>query len=215
MHLIIINLFCPLSAKLEINIYLFNKLCVAHLLIFEPRFSAFAAREFKEMNHRGKVTINWDIAAMGTNAEQVFDQLWKITSSNPKRTITSVCPLPNNSISRRLWSSLVSFSGFSPDIPWGNAPKKLVRKLAHNLVACPIEITGKGTFKEEFVTAGGVNLKEINMKNMESKKCPGLFFCGELVNVDGVTGGFNFLNCWATGFVAGHGAADYCQEQVN
>lgn len=174
------------------------------------RLSAFGAREFKEMNYRGKVTINWDTSM--DNAEQIFEELWKVTSSNPKRSVASACPLPNNSIPRRLWSSLVSFSGFAPDSLWGNAPKKLVRKLANNLITCPIEFTGKGTFKEEFVTAGGVNLKEINMKNMESKKCPGLFLCGEIINVDGVTGGFNFLNCWGTGFVAGHGAADYCRE---
>jgi len=103
-------------------------------------------------------------------------------------------------------------SGFAEDTVWGGASKKLVRKLAQNIVACPLEITGKGTFKEEFVTAGGIPLKEINMKNMESKMCPGLFFCGELINVDGVTGGFNFMNCWSTGYTAGHGAADYCLE---
>ena len=174
------------------------------------RLSAFAAREFKEMNYRGQMKINWDTAALGNNEEQLFEQLWTITSSNPKRNVSSVCPIPNNSIPRRLWSSLVLASGFKSDTSWGDTPKKLVRKLANNLVSYPMEFTGKGTFKEEFVTAGGVSLKEIDMKDMQSKKCPGLFFCGELINVDGVTGGYNFMNCWSTGFVAGHGSADYC-----
>jgi hypothetical protein len=135
------------------------------------RLSAFAARDFNEMNYRGEVTINWDVPSLGTNVEQVFEKLWKITSSNPKRTVTSACPPSiSSSIPRRLWSSLVSASGLSKELIWGNTPKKGIRKLANNLVACPLEYTGKGTFKEEFVTAGGVSLKEIEMKTMESKK---------------------------------------------
>lgn len=173
------------------------------------RLSAFAAHEFKEMNYRGNILVNWD-TILGNNVENVLDELWKVTASNPKRTVASICPLPNNSIPRRLWSALVQYSGFAPDTVWGNASKKLVRQLATNLVACPIEVTGKGTFKDEFVTAGGVSLKGIDMKRMESKIHPGLFVCGELLNVDGVTGGFNFMNCWSTGFVAGNSAVEHC-----
>ena len=170
------------------------------------RLSAFAAREFKDINYRGTVTINWDINAVSmdkSNPEQVLEELWKMTTSNPKRKVTSLCPLPNNAIPRRLWQALVLHSGFTADSQWGSAPKKAVRRLAQNMVACPLEITSKGTFKEEFVTAGGVDLKEINMQTMGSKNCQGLFLCGEVINVDGVTGGFNFMNCWSTGFVAG------------
>ncbi|CAJ1942266.1 unnamed protein product [Cylindrotheca closterium] len=178
------------------------------------RLSAFAAREFQEINYRTHITVHWD-TGIGSNAEEVFEKLWQVTSSNPKRTVSSLCPIPNNQIPRRLWSALVEYSGLGSNdsnpngILWGGAPKKLVRKLATNLVACPLEVTGKGTFKEEFVTAGGVSLEELEMKTMESKKCPGVFLCGELINVDGVTGGFNFMNCWATGFMAGHSSADY------
>jgi len=160
------------------------------------------------MNYRGHVTINWDTQIFGNNAEHLLEELWKVTSTNPRRSVVSVCPLPGNSIPRRLWSALVLASGFSSETTWGNAPKKLVRKLASNLVACPLEFTGKGTFKDEFVTAGGVDLKEIDMKTMESKICPGLFFCGEVINVDGVTGGYNFMNCWATGYVAGESCSE-------
>jgi hypothetical protein len=177
------------------------------------RLSAFAAREFKDINYRGQVTINWDISAASMekgNPEHVLEELWKVTFTNPKRNVASLCPLPNNSIPRRLWQALVLHSGFTADCKWGSAPKKTLRKLAQNLVACPLEITSKGTFKEEFVTAGGVDLKEINMKTMESKVCPGLFLCGEVINVDGVTGGFNFMNCWSTGFVAGESSS--CQS---
>lgn len=139
------------------------------------RLSAFAAREFQEINYRTQIAVHWD-TAIGSNEEEVFDKLWQVTSSNPKRTVSSACPIPNNQIPRRLWSALVEHSGLgssesNPEgILWGNAPKKLVRKLAMNLVACPLEVTGKGTFKEEFVTAGGVSLQELDMKTMESKK---------------------------------------------
>lgn len=174
------------------------------------RLSAFAAREFKDINYRGTVTINWDTQAASMdkgNPEQVLEELWKVTLSNPKRNVASLCPLPNNAIPRRLWQALVLYSGFTKDCKWGSANKKSVRKLAQNLVACPLEITSKGTFKEEFVTAGGVDLKQINMKTMESKVCEGLYLCGEVINVDGVTGGFNFMNCWSTGFVAGESSS--------
>ena len=173
------------------------------------RLSAFAAHEFKERNYRGQLLVHWD-TTLGDNVESVLEELWKCTVSNPKRAVASTCPLSNHSIPRRLWSALVLHSGFEQDILWGAASKKLVRQLATNLVACSIEITGKGTFKEEFVTAGGVSLKHIDMKKMESKIHPGLFVCGELLNVDGVTGGFNFMNCWSTGYVAGHAAVDHC-----
>ena len=177
------------------------------------RLSAFAAHEFKAQNYRGPIRIHWDTASLGDNVDAVLDELWKITTSNPKRTVASACPVLNNSIPRRLWSALVLYSGFESDAVWGGAPKKLVRQLATNLVACELEVTGKGTFKDEFVTAGGVSLKSVDMKRMESKLHPGLFVCGELLNIDGVTGGFNFMNCWSTGYVAGHSAVEHCHEQ--
>ena len=174
------------------------------------RLSAFAAREFRDINYRGHVTINWDAGSLpNSNPDQVLEELWKVTQTNPKRGVASVCPLPNNSIPRRLWQALVLSSGFTSDSKWGSVSKKSVRLLAQNIVECRLEITSKGTFKEEFVTAGGVDLKEINMKTMESKICPGLFLCGEVINVDGVTGGYNFMNCWSTGFVAGESSSSY------
>ena len=179
------------------------------------RLSAFGAREFAACNYRGHLIVHF-APELGTT-DQVADLLWKVTNANPKKTVVSVCPLLFSSssssesgttaIPRRLWAALVLAAGFEPGHTWGQASKKLVRKLAMQICECPIEMTGKGTFKDEFVTAGGVLLKEINMTTMESKKCPGLFFCGELIDVDGVTGGYNFLNAWSTGFVAGKSAS--------
>ena len=188
------------------------------------RLSAFAARDFADVNYRGPITIHWD-TSLPTNVEELFEELWKFTMASPKRKISSGCPLPNNNIPRRLWANLVSRVGsgsgkvggskvvaIPQDLVWGNANKKMIRHLASQIATCRLEITGKGTFKDEFVTAGGVNLKEINMKHMASKVCNGLFLCGEVINVDGVTGGYNFMNCWSTGYVAGHGAAEYCKQ---
>lgn len=191
-------------------------LLVTHHGISGPatlRLSAFGAREFRDMNYRGLVTINWDAPALGENVEDVFDELWKCTTAMPKRNVASVCPIHGNAIPRRLWSALVLASGFPSEAEWGNTPKKVVRQLATNLLAFPLEFTGKGTFKEEFVTAGGVSLKEIDMKTMESKVCPGLYLCGEVINVDGITGGYNFMNCWSTGHVAGESSVCFDELQ--
>jgi predicted Rossmann fold flavoprotein len=187
------------------------------------RLSAFGAREFATANYRGDLKIHW--APDLGRTDDVFDQLWATTVSNPKKTVSSQCPVmiksvakdgtisSGSAIPKRLWSTLVQAAGFDDTQVWGQAGKKLVRSLAEHVAACPLELTGKGTFKEEFVTAGGVSLTALDMKTMQSRKVNGLFFCGELINVDGVTGGYNFLNCWATGYMAGTSAAAYVQTR--
>jgi len=113
-------------------------------------------------------------------------------------------------IPKRLWYSLVTNACGIPDTTtWADANKKSIRKLSTLMAECDVQVTGKGTFKDEFVTAGGVALKEIDMKTMMSKSCSGFFLCGEVINVDGVTGGYNFMNCWGTGHVAGSSAVDF------
>ncbi|KAL3812095.1 hypothetical protein ACHAXA_002792 [Cyclostephanos tholiformis] len=106
-------------------------------------------------------------------------------------------------IPKRLWSALVQHSEIPNDTIWGNASKSMIRSLSNNLSAFPLCVTSKGIFKEEFVTAGGVALNEVQMSSMQSKITPGLFMCGEVLDVDGVTGGFNFMGCWSTGYLAG------------
>lgn len=213
------------SAKLEFKYTVPNQkkkkslvqegpLLITHHGISGPatlRLSAFGARQFHDANYRGDVTIHW--APELGNTETITDALWKVTSLSTKRTVASSCPLQlrdgSSPIPRRLWSALViQECGIDKDRKWGDASKKQIRALARAIGEFVIDVTGKGVFKEEFVTAGGVALKDINMKNMESKKNLGLFLCGEVIDVDGVTGGFNFMNCWSTGFVAGNGAAD-------
>jgi predicted flavoprotein YhiN len=187
------------------------------------RLSAFGARDFHQANYRGTLCIHW--APDLGNVEDIVQDLWKMTQTNPKRMVSTGCPLTVTStmkdssefvdktiaaIPKRLWYSFVVHGcGIDPNTTWAEISKKSVRKLASLMAECNLQVTGKGTFKEEFVTAGGVALKEIDMKLMMSKSCPGFFLCGEVINVDGVTGGFNFMNCWGTGFVAGTSAADF------
>ena len=102
----------------------------------------------------------------------------------------------------RLWEYLLQQSGIDPDLRWADLPAKEQNKLIKNLCAQEFNVKGKTTFKEEFVTAGGIQLNEIDHNTMQSKNIPGLFFAGEVINVDGVTGGFNFQNAWTTGWIA-------------
>jgi len=182
------------------------------------RLSAFAAREFSSVNYQCEVSINfgpqWEqeqLAKSGGNS--AFDDcLWDVTRLIPKRKVAKSCPLfckrsEDPIIPKRLWSRLVECSGISRDTNWGDVSKAKIKKLAQNLSSFSLNVTSKGVFKEEFVTAGGVDLKEVIMSKMESRHVPGLHFCGEVLDVDGVTGGFNFMGCWATGFVAGQSAA--------
>lgn len=177
------------------------------------RLSAFAARELHDVNYRGEVIVHW--ASQFGSATDIETLLWSLTTKSPKRMVSSACPLltreGSSVIPRRLWSSMVEQCGFENGSRWCEAPKKKVRALSRCISEFHLEFTGKGVFKEEFVTAGGISLKEIDMKTMGSKKCPGLFCCGELINVDGVTGGYNFQNCWSTGFVSGNSAADFAR----
>lgn len=162
----------------------------------------------------------------GSSEGILVDFLWEMTRRSPKRQISSGSPLlmkgvgeeedessnSNNMpiIPKRLWSALVHHSGITPTTSWGDASKSMIRSLANNISSFSLTVTSKSVFKDEFVTAGGVHLKEVQMTNMESRVTPGLFMCGEVLDVDGVTGGFNFMGCWSTGFLAGEGAAAFC-----
>ena len=114
--------------------------------------------------------------------------------------MANVNPFP---ITNKIWMYLIEKSGIHADAKWSECNGKLKNKLVNNLLNDRYTVSGKTTFKEEFVTAGGVALHEINPQTMESKKIKGLFFAGEILDIDGVTGGFNFQAAWTTAFVAG------------
>ena len=176
-------------------------LLITHWGISGPvtlKLSAWAARYLYDRKYNSILEINW---LPRYNQETLKQELLRIKATTPKKKILTYCPL---SLPKRLWQSLVKYVGIKPDKIWADLSKKELNKLIIEIVQGQYQITGKGVFKEEFVTCGGVSLKEINFKTMESKICLGLYFAGEVLDIDGVTGGFNFQSAWTTGWLAGN-----------
>ena len=165
------------------------------------KLSAWGARSLSDLKYTSSLKINW---LPEYNQETLKEYLLNIKSEHPKKKIFGFCPL---NLPKRLWKSLVAYAAINHDKIWTELSKKELTKLVAELVQGEYKITGKGVFKEEFVTCGGVSLKEINFKTMESKKCPGLYFAGEVLDIDGVTGGFNFQSAWTTSWLAGQAIA--------
>lgn len=161
------------------------------------KLSAFGAQWLFDKNYNSNAHIRW-VADMGEN--DIIDQLTNFKNQHPKKKVTSN---PLFSLPARLWEHIAEKSEIEVDIVWQNLPKKHFHKLVQNLFCYIVHVEGKTTFKEEFVTAGGVNLGEVNPETMESKLVKGLFFAGEVLNIDGITGGFNFQAAWSTGYLAG------------
>jgi predicted Rossmann fold flavoprotein len=160
------------------------------------KLSAWAAREMKQSAYKGISTINW----MGAeNSNDVKNRLNRMKSGNLKSYLKNVYP---ENLPKRFWLSLLDKCSINQDKQWAQISKKEVAQLCQALVASQLNISGQNRFKDEFVECGGVALHEIDFKTMESKICPGLFFAGEILDVDGITGGFNFQNAWTTGWVA-------------
>lgn len=166
------------------------------------RLSAWGARILSENNYRFTISINW------LNEERTDDVLiilQQIKNEQSKRLISKKAPfdLPN-----RLWEQLVLTSGINERAKWADVSKQQLVALTHQLTKGTYSINGKSTFKEEFVTAGGIDLKEIDFKTMESKLLSQLYFTGEVINVDAITGGFNFQNAWTTAYLAAQSIAN-------
>ena len=159
------------------------------------RLSAWGARILAERNYQFTISVNW---LPDTTSEEATTLLKDLKLEHAKKVVSKKSPfeLPN-----RLWESLVLASGIADDIKWADISKLQLQQLAAQLTAGEFLVNGKSTFKEEFVTAGGIDLKEINFKTMESKLHEGLYFAGEIVNVDAITGGFNFQNAWTSAFI--------------
>lgn len=160
------------------------------------RLSAWGARLLAEKQYQFKVQINW---LPEQTLEQTLRQLQRYRTELAKRTVQSKSPfdLPN-----RLWESLTTAAGFQEQTKWADSTKMQLQQLAEQLCNCQFKVNGKSTFKEEFVTAGGIDLKEVQFKTMQSKRYPSLYFAGEIVDIDAITGGFNFQHAWTSGFIA-------------
>ena len=167
------------------------------------RLSAWGANLLAAKNYQFTIQVNW---LNDATFEETFETLKELKTVHSKKIISKKSPFdfPN-----RLWESLVHAAGIgtfstsndSQDVKWGDVSNKQLMALAVQLTNGEFQVNGKSTFKEEFVTAGGIDLKEINFKTMESKLLPNLYFAGEIVNIDAITGGFNFQNAWTSGFI--------------
>jgi predicted Rossmann fold flavoprotein len=166
------------------------------------RLTAFAARALKDTGYRGELRLDW---SGGASSADLLERLQQVRQEQARRLLVNARPWPQ--LSRRLWSHLLERHGVAADLRWADLRRQQETRLLEALRSSRYTIGGRGPFGEEFVTAGGVTLGEVNLATMESRRVPGLFFAGELLDVDGVTGGFNFQHCWTSGWLAGDAIA--------
>ena len=159
------------------------------------RLSAWGARELFDKKYQFLIQVNW---LNDVTFEEAMDTLKNLKQEHAKKAVSKKSPFE---FANRLWESLAAASGIAEEIKWADLSKQQLHNLANQLTNGEFQVNGKSTFKEEFVTAGGIDLKEINFKTMESKLFPNLYFAGEIMNVDAITGGFNFQNAWTSGFI--------------
>ncbi len=168
------------------------------------KISAWGARELAEQDYNFQIEVNW--VPKIDPLEVINDQ----RNQAGKRQVATYSPFPD--IPKRLWQSFLKASSIPEKTLWSQLAKPQITKLIYQLSQSKFHVDGKSLYKDEFVTCGGVPLKEINLKTMESKLQSGIYFAGEIMNVDGITGGFNFQNAWTTGFHAGMDVAYNCVE---
>ncbi len=174
-----------------------DALLITHQGISGPaviKLSAFAARELADAHYQTKIRINW--------ANASFDTVWqKLNDCKKTQGNKKVKNSPQFGLPKRLWEFLTFESGIA-DNTWQNTGKKSLRQLAQTISEFTTDLTGKSTFKDEFVTCGGISRKEIDFKTMQSRLHSGLFFAGEVIDIDALTGGFNFQAAWSTAWIA-------------
>ncbi len=158
--------------------------------------SAVAARELADRNYDFNASINW----LGdTKEDDARETMTAMRTQQGKQLVQNKNPFD---LPRRLWEFLVQQSGVSEETRWGDLPATVQNKLIERLLRDVYHVKGKTTFKEEFVTCGGVTISEVDPQTMESRKAPGIFFAGEILDVDGITGGYNFQHAWSSGWIA-------------
>ncbi len=166
------------------------------------KLSAFGARILADKNYKYSVSVNW----LSKSEEQISEELLDLKNKNSRKQIGLKSPFPE--IPRRLWERLIIASKIRLQQNWADTNKTQLSSLAEQLTKATFNADGKSTFKEEFVTAGGIDLKEINFKRFESKLHKNLFYVGEILNIDAVTGGFNFQNAWTGGWICANALAE-------
>ncbi|MBP7317703.1 MAG: NAD(P)/FAD-dependent oxidoreductase [Flavobacterium sp.] len=159
------------------------------------KLSAWGARILHDKNYQFTIFVNWLNDAEKADVENMLKEL---KQEHAKKSVSKKSAFE---LTNRLWESLVLASGIESETKWADLSKIQLQNLANQLTNGTFQVNGKSTFKEEFVTAGGIDLKEINFKTMESKLHESLYFAGEIVNIDAITGGFNFQNAWTSGYI--------------
>ena len=172
------------------------------------KLSAFAAKELSDMNYDFTISINW-MAAYHENS--ILEKLKSFRHELASKKIINKNPF---NLPQRLWEYHLKQSGIDAEKRWADLPAKQQNILAKQLCAQQFHVKGKTTFKEEFVTAGGIKLNEVNPNTMESKLVSNLFFAGEILDVDGITGGFNFQHAWTSGWIAASAIRKIIQNQA-
>lgn len=165
------------------------------------KLSAWAARDLHDRQYKTSLKINW---LPSLSYEQVKNSLGTCRKESAQRLISVDSPFE---LPRKLWKALAEKGGIPSQLRWSSLSVAMLQELCKILTSDSYQIEGKSTYKEEFVTCGGVSLDEINFKTMESRVCPGLYFAGEVLDIDGVTGGFNFQSAWTTSWLAGQAMA--------
>ena len=161
------------------------------------KLSAWAARDLANCNYAFTLRINW---MPDKNEDQLREAMGTFRQQHPKKQVTSQNPV---GLPARLWEAFCAEAGVIDGLRWADLPGKVQNRLIERIGNSQFVVSGKSTFKDEFVTCGGISLGALDAQTLESQAHPGLFFAGEVLDVDGVTGGFNFQNAWTTGYVAG------------
>ncbi len=159
------------------------------------KLSAWGARVLEPLKYHFNIQVNW---LKTLPEDEALEALKDLKNLQGKQTLFKYAQFD---LPKRLWQNLVKASGIDEKLTWADATRQNLQNLANQLTAGIFEVNGKSTFKEEFVTAGGIDLKEVNFKTFESRVVDGLYFAGEVLNIDAITGGFNFQNAWTSGFI--------------
>ncbi len=205
--------------NIDIEIQLNNKsfknrgdLLITHWGFSGPavlKLSSIAARELFEQKYKFNLIIRWS----NLEYKELKEKIDNLKFNNGKLNLINLRPLPL--LTKRLWMFLLNKMEINKDKKWSDLLANEREKMINSLLKDKYIISSKGPFGEEFVTSGGVSINEVNFKSMESLICPGLFFSGEVLDVDGITGGFNFQHCWTSGWLAGQSVSKLCGKVTN
>ena len=166
------------------------------------KLSAWGARELHDTMYHAALTANFE---PDVSVDDLYAALLEFKQAHGKKRVSTDGPFD---LPRRYWSRIVQYVGVGEDVTWTNLTKEAMQALISESTSAEFAVVGKGIFKEEFVTCGGVSLREVDFATMQSKVCPGLFLAGEVLDIDGITGGYNFQSAWTTGWLAGRGMGE-------